>query len=157
MENDSVGDYGTPRVDPDHRRRDLGLVYLRWRTPERRDFYGGPWPGNNLFAESLVCVDETGSASGTSRSSTIRSGISQLLCADLLVINVNGRRFKAVASPSKAVVPLRLRPVTGQPVWQSKSGQGRPVRCARREKLRRRSHSTDRLIYARNYLKGTAI
>ena len=33
-----------------------GLVYLPVETPTS-DFYGGHRPGNNLFAESLVCVD----------------------------------------------------------------------------------------------------
>ena len=35
---------------------ELGLVYLPVETPTS-DFYGGHRPGNNLFAESLVCVD----------------------------------------------------------------------------------------------------
>ena len=35
---------------------DLGLVYLPVETPTS-DFYGGHRPGNNLFGESLVCVD----------------------------------------------------------------------------------------------------
>ena len=35
---------------------ELGLVYLPVETPTS-DFYGGQRPGNNLFAESLVCVD----------------------------------------------------------------------------------------------------
>ena len=35
---------------------DLGLVYLPVETPTS-DYYGGHRPGNNLFAESLVCVD----------------------------------------------------------------------------------------------------
>ena len=35
---------------------DLGLVYLPVESPTS-DFYGGHRPGDNLFAESLVCVD----------------------------------------------------------------------------------------------------
>src|SRR5437870_1671440 len=35
---------------------DLGLVYLPVETPSS-DYYGGHRPGDNLFAESLVCVD----------------------------------------------------------------------------------------------------
>ena len=35
---------------------ELGLAYLPVETPTS-DFYGGHRPGNNLFAESLVCVD----------------------------------------------------------------------------------------------------
>src|SRR6266851_2096532 len=34
----------------------LGLVYLPVETPTS-DYYGGHRPGNNLFGESLVCVD----------------------------------------------------------------------------------------------------
>src|SRR6202163_2331198 len=34
----------------------LGLVYLPVETPTS-DFYGGHRPGNNLYGESLVCVD----------------------------------------------------------------------------------------------------
>src|SRR5216684_551514 len=34
----------------------LGLVYLPVESPTS-DFYGGHRPGNNLFGESLVCVD----------------------------------------------------------------------------------------------------
>ena len=35
---------------------ELGLVYLPVETPTS-DYYGGQRPGDNLFAESLVCVD----------------------------------------------------------------------------------------------------
>ena len=35
---------------------ELGLVYLPVETPTS-DFYGGKRPGNNLYGESLVCVD----------------------------------------------------------------------------------------------------
>ena len=35
---------------------DLGLAYLPIETPTS-DYYGGHRPGDNLFAESLVCVD----------------------------------------------------------------------------------------------------
>src|SRR5690242_20931254 len=36
--------------------QELGYVYLPIETPTN-DFYGGHRPGNNLFAESLVCLD----------------------------------------------------------------------------------------------------
>ena len=35
---------------------EAGLVYLPVETPTS-DFYGGHRPGNNLYGESLVCVD----------------------------------------------------------------------------------------------------
>ena len=37
---------------------ELGLAYLPIETPTS-DFYGGHRPGNNLFAGSLVCLDQT--------------------------------------------------------------------------------------------------
>ena len=37
---------------------EAGLVYLPVETPTI-DAYGGNRPGNNLFAESLVCLDST--------------------------------------------------------------------------------------------------
>ena len=51
------------RLDPDHgRRRSSDWSTCRWNRPPS-DFYGGHRPGNNLFGESLVCVDlKTGQA-----------------------------------------------------------------------------------------------
>ena len=37
---------------------ELGYVYLPFGTPTN-DYYGGHRPGDNLFAESLVCLDAT--------------------------------------------------------------------------------------------------
>ena len=36
--------------------KELGYVYLPFGTPTN-DYYGGHRLGNNLFAESLVCLD----------------------------------------------------------------------------------------------------
>ena len=49
--NGNVGVWTQITVD-----EELGLVYLPVETPTS-DYYGGHRPGNNLFAESLVCVD----------------------------------------------------------------------------------------------------
>src|SRR5256885_6381181 len=49
--NGNVGVWSNITID-----EDLGLVYLPVETPSS-DFYGGHRPGDNLFAESLVCVD----------------------------------------------------------------------------------------------------
>ncbi|PYU91111.1 MAG: quinoprotein glucose dehydrogenase [Acidobacteria bacterium] len=78
--------------------QELGLVYLPVETPSS-DFYGGHRPGNNLFAESLVCVD-------------LKTG--RPLLAD---ITVGGRVIKAVALPSKQCFLYVFDRVTGQPVW----------------------------------------
>jgi len=97
---------------------DLGLVYLPVETPTS-DFYGGHRPGNNLFAESLVCVDlRTGQ----------RKWHFQLVhhpiwnydmssAAILADITVNGRAIKAVAVPGKQGALYVFDRVTGQPVW----------------------------------------
>src|SRR5438105_2622640 len=97
---------------------ELGLVYLPVETPTS-DFYGGHRPGNNLFAESLVCVDlKTGQ----------RKWHFQLVhhplwnydmssAAILADITVNGRPIKAVAVPGKQAFLFVFDRVTGQPVW----------------------------------------
>ena len=97
---------------------ELGLVYLPVETPTS-DFYGGHRPGNNLFGESLVCVDlRTGQ----------RKWFFQFVHHPLwnfdnssapliLDINVGGRAIKAVAVPSKQAYLYVFDRVTGQPVW----------------------------------------
>ncbi len=97
---------------------DLGLVYLPVETPTS-DFYGGHRPGNNLFGESLVCVDlRTGQ----------RKWFFQFVHHPLwnfdnssapliLDITVGGRPIKAVAVPSKQAYLYVFDRVTGQPVW----------------------------------------
>ena len=50
-ENGNTGVWTQITVD-----EELGLVYLPVESPSS-DYYGGHRPGNNLFGESLVCVD----------------------------------------------------------------------------------------------------
>jgi len=97
---------------------DAGLVYLPVEDPTS-DQYGGHRPGNNLFADSLVCVD-------------LRTGVRKwhfqvahhpiwdydLSSAAILAdITVNGRAIKAVALPSKESFLYVFDRITGQPVW----------------------------------------
>ena len=97
---------------------DLGLVYLPVETPTS-DYYGGHRPGNNLFAETLVCVDlKTGQRKWHYQ--FVHHPIwnfDNSSAALLLDINVNGRAIKAVASPSKQAYLYVFDRVTGQPVW----------------------------------------
>jgi quinoprotein glucose dehydrogenase len=97
---------------------ELGLVYLPVETPTS-DFYGGHRPGNNLFAESLVCVDlKTGQRKWHYQ--FVHHPIwnfDNSSAALLLDINVNGKPIKAVASPSKLGWLYVFDRVTGQPVW----------------------------------------
>src|SRR5467141_4158737 len=97
---------------------DLGLVYLPVETPTS-DFYGGHRPGNNLFAESLVCVDlRTGQRKWHFQLVHHPIWNFDISSAPILAdITVNGRAIKAVAVPSKQGFLYVFDRVTGQPVW----------------------------------------
>ena len=97
---------------------DLGYVYLPVGTP-MNDFYGGTRPGDNLFADSLVCVDaRTGK----------RIWHFQFVhhpiwdydppgAPNLIDLKVNGRAIKAVAQITKQGYVFVFDRVTGKPVW----------------------------------------
>jgi len=97
---------------------DLGLVYLPVETPTS-DFYGGERPGNNLFAESLVCVDlKTGKRKWHFQIVHHPIWDYDLSSAPILAdINVGGKAIKAVALPSKESFLYVFDRITGQPVW----------------------------------------
>ncbi len=97
---------------------ELGLVYLPVETPTS-DYYGGHRPGNNLFAESLVCVDlKTGQRKWHFQMVHHPIWNYDLSSAPILAdITVNGRAIKAVAVPSKQAFLYVFDRVTGQPVW----------------------------------------
>ena len=100
---------------------DLGYVYLATETPSSRggDFWGGQRPGNNLFAESLVCLDaRTGKR--VWHFQAVHHGVWDYdfnAPPNLVDINVNGKRVKAIAEVSKQAFVYVLDRVTGQPVW----------------------------------------
>jgi quinoprotein glucose dehydrogenase len=97
---------------------ELGLVYLPVESPTS-DFYGGHRPGNNLFGESLVCVDlKTGQRKWHFQIVHHPIWDYDLSSAPILAdINVNGRAIKAVAVPSKESFLYVFDRLTGQPVW----------------------------------------
>jgi len=97
---------------------DLGLVYLPVEDPTS-DQYGGHRPGNNLFADTLVCVDlKTGVRKWHFQVVHHPMWDYDLSSAPLLAdITVNGRAIKAVALPSKESFLYVFDRVTGQPVW----------------------------------------
>ena len=97
---------------------ELGLVYLPVETPTS-DFYGGQRPGNNLFAESLVCVDlKTGKRKWHFQVVHHPIWDYDLSSAPILAdINVGGKAIKAVALPSKEAFLYVFDRVTGEPVW----------------------------------------
>lgn len=97
---------------------ELGLVYLPVEMPPA-DFFGGSRPGNTLFSESLVAVDiKTGKRKWHYQ--TIHHGLWDwdLSCAPILFdMNMNGRRIKALAQPTKHAFLFVLNRETGEPIW----------------------------------------
>src|SRR5437773_601670 len=96
---------------------DLGLVYLPVETPTS-DYYGGHRPGNNLFAESLVCLDlKTGQRKWHFQFVHHPLWNFDMSAAPILAdITVGGRAIKAVAVPSKQAWLYVFDRVTGQPI-----------------------------------------
>ena len=97
---------------------ELGLAYLPVESPTG-DYYGGHRPGNNLFGESLVCVDlKTGKRRWHFQLVHHPLWDYDISSAPLLVdINVNGHAIKAVAQPTKQCWLFVFDRVTGKPVW----------------------------------------
>jgi quinoprotein glucose dehydrogenase len=97
---------------------ELGLVYLPVEDPTS-DLYGGHRPGNNLFGDSLVCVDlKTGQRKWHYQIVHHPIWDFDLPAAPLLMdINVNGKPIKAVAQATKQGLLYVFDRVTGQPVW----------------------------------------
>jgi quinoprotein glucose dehydrogenase len=100
---------------------ELGYLYIATETPSAKggDFWGGKRPGNNLFAESIVCIDaKTGQRIWHFQG--IHHGIWDYdfnSAPNLVDITVDGRRIKAIAEVSKQAFVYVLDRVTGKPVW----------------------------------------
>src|SRR5438132_2656415 len=97
---------------------DAGLVYLPVESPTS-DFYGGHRPGNNLFGDSLVCVDlKTGQRKWHFQIVHHPIWDLDMPAAPLLAdIVVNGKPIKAVAQATKQGLLYVFDRITGQPVW----------------------------------------
>lgn len=103
----------TMSADPE-----TGYVYLPTSTPNN-DWYGAHRLGDNLYAESLVCLD---SATGEViwHFQTVRHGLWDYdlpAAPNLVDINVNGETVKAVAQVSKQGFVFVFDRITGEPVW----------------------------------------
>jgi quinoprotein glucose dehydrogenase len=97
---------------------ELGYVYLPIETPTA-DYYGGHRHGDNLFGNSIVCLDaKTGK----------RIWHFQMIHHDiwdwdtasapvLLDVTVNGRARKIVAQVTKQAFTYVFDRVTGDPIW----------------------------------------
>jgi quinoprotein glucose dehydrogenase len=97
---------------------ELGYVYIPVEMPTG-DFYGGTHPGNNLFSDSLVCLDaRTGKRIWYFQE--VHHDIWDMdIAAPPIVadITVDGRKIKAIASSSKQGFTYVFDRVTGKPVW----------------------------------------
>lgn len=96
----------------------LGYVYLPVSTPTN-DWYGGHRLGNNLFAESLVCL-EAKTGKRIWHFQTVHHGLwdYDLPAAPVLCdITVNGRKIRAVAQLTKSGFCFVFDRKTGKPVW----------------------------------------
>ena len=97
---------------------ELGYVYLPV-TSSTNDMFGGHRVGDNLFSQSLVCVD---AATGERvwHFQTVHHGLwdYDLPAAPILMdLEVDGREIKAVTQITKQAFGFVFDRVTGEPVW----------------------------------------
>jgi quinoprotein glucose dehydrogenase len=96
----------------------LGYVYLPLNTAAP-DYYGGHRLGNDLFAESLVCLDvETGKRIWHYQ--LVHHGLWDYdppAAPNLLDLTVNAQPIKAVAQVTKQGFVFTFDRVTGKPIW----------------------------------------
>ena len=109
----NVGVWAPMSADPE-----LGYVYLPTEAPTG-DFYGGHRPGDNLYSQSLVCLDaKTGKR--VWHFQTVHHGIWDYDVPAppvLLDINVDGKEIPAVAQITKHGLTFVFDRRTGEPVW----------------------------------------
>jgi len=97
---------------------ELGHIYMPTNTTAP-DFYGGHRHGDNLFAESILCLDlDTGKRLWHFQ--TVHHGLwdyDNPAAPNLLDITVNGRRIKALAQITKQGFIYTFNRENGEPVW----------------------------------------
>jgi quinoprotein glucose dehydrogenase len=95
-----------------------GLLYMPVSTPSN-DYYGGRRPGQNLFGESIVCLDaNTGQRKWHFQ--IVHHGLwdyDPASAPNLVTITVDGKRIDAVVQLTKQGFAFVFDRVTGQPVW----------------------------------------
>jgi quinoprotein glucose dehydrogenase len=96
----------------------LGYVYLPFSTPSN-DYYGGERPGDNVFAESLVCLDAT-TGKRVWHFQMVHHGLWDYdlpAAPNLVDVTVRGRRVNAVVQVTKQGFAYAFDRHTGQPLW----------------------------------------
>ena len=97
---------------------ELGYVYLPF-SPPTNDFYGGHRHGDNLFSDSLVCL-EAATGRRVWHFQVLRHDLWDYdvpAAPNLVDITVDGRRIKAVAQVTKQGFVYVFDRLTGRPVW----------------------------------------
>lgn len=97
---------------------ELGYLYLPVGAPTN-DYYGGHHLGDNLFSQSLLCLDAS-TGERVWHFQAVHHGIwdYDFPCAPNLVdITVDGKKIKAVAAVTKQGFTFVFDRVTGKPVW----------------------------------------
>jgi quinoprotein glucose dehydrogenase len=147
--NGNVGVWTQITVDEEQ-----GLVYLPVETPSS-DYYGGHRPGNNLFAETLVCVDlKTGQRKWHFQFVHHPIWNFDMSSTPILAdITVSGRPVKAVAVPSKEGWLYVFDRISGQPVWPIEERPVPPSDVPDEKASPTQPHPPDKLRYARNVFK----
>ncbi len=97
---------------------ELGYAYLPISSPTS-DMYGGHRPGDNLFSDSLVCVEcLTGKRVWHYQLVHHDLWDYDLPAAPILAdITVDGRKIRSVVQLTKQAFAFVFDRVTGQPVW----------------------------------------
>ncbi|HLG98941.1 MAG TPA: PQQ-binding-like beta-propeller repeat protein [Bryobacteraceae bacterium] len=147
--NGNTGVWTQITADPE-----LGLVYLPVESPTS-DYYGGTRPGDNLFGESLVCVDlKTGKRKWHYQFVHHPIWDFDISSAPILMdINVNGKLIKAVTVPTKQVWLYTFDRVTGQPVWPIEERPVPPSDVPGEKAAKTQPYPTKPPAYARNEIK----
>ena len=147
--NGNTGVWTQITVDPQ-----LGLVYLPVESPTS-DYYGGHRPGDNLFGESLVCVDlRTGQRKWHYQIVHHPIWDYDLSSASLLMdVNVDGKPVKAVALPSKESFLYVFDRLTGKPVWPIEERPVPQSDVPGEKTSKTQPFPTKPPAYARNYLQ----
>jgi quinoprotein glucose dehydrogenase len=97
---------------------ELGYVYIPVEAPSG-DTYGGQRPGNNLYSDSIVCLDaKTGKRVWHYQLIHHEMWDYDIPAAPILLdLTVNGKKIKALAQVNKSAYTFVFDRTNGQPVW----------------------------------------
>ena len=111
--NGNTGTWASMTVDAE-----LNSVYVPIEDPTN-DAYGGARPGNDLFGDSLVCLDLTTGKMKWYYQIAHHPIWDYDMSSPPLLVNINhdGQTVKAVAVPSKEANLYVFDRVTGKPIW----------------------------------------